>query len=354
MTEPLYKKIKEVLEKEMEQGVYPVGGQLPTEKQLSEKYQVSRITAKRALTELERAGLIFRIQGKGSFVKEIPSSKLSYYPNKANKILFILPPAYDLSVGNFTEGLLPVMQEHQVEVVIENSNFFLNKTADALIKEYNGLIYYAEDTLSYFDVLASLSLKGFPVVSLDKKEFELDFPTILSDNLAGGFSATHFLIQQKHSRIAYFYGNSLHLQSVRSRYLGYLKALEKAKLSFHSSSNQPTEITNDLIDYWLSHNVTAIICENDIVAIKLMKRVKEKGVKIPNDISIIGFDNIQAAHYVEPALTTIAQNFKQIGTLSALTLLKWIQSGKKPQDSVVPVTLVQRKSTTENKNDCFN
>src|SRR5699024_1955961 len=109
-----------------------------------------------------------------------------------------------------------VMQEHQVEVVIENSNFFLNKTADALIKEYNGLIYYAEDTLSYFDVLASLSLKGFPVVSLDKKEFELDFPTILSDNLAGGFSATQFLIQQKHSRIAYFYGNSLHLQSVRS------------------------------------------------------------------------------------------------------------------------------------------
>lgn len=345
MNEPLYKKIMQALEVAIKKGNYPVGSKLPTEKQLSESYQVSRITAKRALTELEQAGMIFRVQGKGSFVKELPTVVPPSYSKKAIKILFILPPAYDLSVGNFTEGLLPIMQEHQVEVVIENSNFFLKKSAESIIHEYDGLIYYAEDTLAYFDILILLALKNFPVVSLDKKEFELDFPSVLSDNLAGGFAAAQFLIQAGHSKIAYFFGSSLHLQSVRNRYIGYLKAIDLANLTFHSTIEQADKIDERLVHYFLKNKVTAVICENDIVAIQLMKELKKQHLSIPQDMSIIGFDNIQAAHYVEPTLTTIAQNFKQIGTLSALTLLKWIQSGQKPQDSIVPVNLVQRKST---------
>lgn len=345
MNEPLYQKIKKALEAEIRKGTFPVGGQLPTEKQLEEHYQVSRITAKRALTELEQAGSIFRIQGKGSFVKEIPSTSITTYAKKAIKILFILPPAYDLSVGNFTEGLFPVMHEHKVEVIIENSHLFLHKKATDILAEYDGLIYYAEDTLDYFDVLANLSLKNFPVISLDKKEFEFGFPSILSDNLAGGFASTQYLIQKGHAKIAYFYGHSLHLQSVRGRYLGYLKAIEGAGLTFYTTFAQPKEISDQLITYLLDHEVTAVICENDIVAIQLMRRLKKNKLRIPDDFSIIGFDNIQAAHYVEPPLTTIAQNFKQIGTLSALALLKWIESGEKPQDHKVPVTLVKRKST---------
>ncbi len=347
MKEPLYKKILHDLQAEIFSGRLAVDFQLPTEKELSERYHVSRITSKRALTELEQAGLIYRVRGKGSFVKASPTQTSLRPAKKATRILFLLPFIHDSSVGNFTDGLLPVMQERQIEAVMGTMDVFEQKSPAELMNEYDGLIYYAENSDPYLDVLVKLALQAFPVISLDKKNFELDFPTILSDNLAGGKLATEFLIAQGHTRIAYLFGHSLHPQSVRNRYIGYLTALDAAGLDFHTPSADNIATSENLFAYLTEHQVTAFVCENDLLAIETMRILKQAGCNIPQDISLVGFDDIQAAALVDPPLTTIAQDFQQIGAIAGKTLIDWIENNQVPNDIKVPVTLVERHSTTK-------
>lgn len=347
MTKPLYQTILLDLKEEILSGKLQADEQLPTEKELSDRYQVSRITSKRALNELEQAGLIYRVRGKGSFVKNKQAKPPILHTTKNKKVLFLLPFLNDLSVGNFTEGLLPTLQEAQIEVSMATLDVFSQRTTEELITEYDGIIYYAEKTDRFLDVLVELSLKNFPIIVLDKKLFEFNFPTILSDNVNGGQLATQQLIDDGHQNIAYLFGSLAHPQSVRNRYVGYLQALKQAGVLFHTSPDDEQATPNDLIAYITAHQITGIVCENDLVAIEAMRILKLHDYKVPDDISIIGFDNIQAAQLVDPPLTTIAQDFTRIGAIAGKTLITWLTTGQMPQDVNVPVRLIKRQSTKE-------
>ncbi len=347
MNQPLYQTIFNDLQTAILTGELPVDSQLPTEKELSHTYKVSRITSKRALTELEQLGLIYRVRGKGSFVKSSAPEQMLPSPTKTRRILFLLPYVADLSVGDFTKGLNPVMQDKQMDVVMTTHDFLQNKTAKELIHEFDGLIYYAFDTEQHLDLLFELSLKEFPVIILDKKIYELPFPTVLSDNFQGGVLATSHLIEQGHSKIAYLFGAQTHPQSVRQRYLGYLEALDKAGLAFHTSLDDKSATFDELLSYITKYEVTAFVCENDVVAIQTMNFLRQHDYHVPEDFSIIGFDDIQAAALVDPPLTTIAQDFEQLGKLAGEALITWLETNERPSDSKFPVSFIKRQSTKE-------
>lgn len=343
MTQPLYQQIFNDLREQILSKERAIDSQLPTEKELSEQYNVSRITSKRALNELEQEGLIYRVRGKGSFVKQ-----MTVVTRTAKRILFLLPFSNDLSLGNFSEGLTPIMQERQIDVLMTDSDFLTHKSAAEITEEFDGMIYYADSTEARIEVLFELYLKQFPVIILDKKIHDIDFPAVLSDNLAGGRLATEMLIEEGHTRIGYLFGEQNHPQSTRQRYLGYLSRLNEAQLSFQTSL-QDTEATIDsLVSYVKCHQLSAIVCENDLVAIQAMRTLRQANLTVPEAISVVGFDNIQAAAFVDPPLTTISQNFKQIGQLAGENLLYWIETGKKPKDHLIPVQLIQRTSTQKN------
>lgn len=347
MNQPLYQTIFNDLQTAILTGELPVDSQLPTEKELSHTYKVSRITSKRALTELEQLGLIYRVRGKGSFVKSSAPEQMLPSPTKTRRILFLLPYVADLSVGDFTKGLNPVMQDKQMDVMMTTHDFLQNKTAKELIHEFDGLIYYAFDTEQHLDLLFELSLKEFPVIILDKKIYELPFPTVLSDNFQGGVLATSHLIEQGHSKIAYLFGAQTHPQSVRQRYLGYLEALDKAGLAFHTSLDDKSATFDELLSYITKYEVTAFVCENDVVAIQTMNFLRQHDYHVPEDFSIIGFDDIQAAALVDPPLTTIAQDFEQLGKLAGEALITWLETNERPSDSKFPVSFIERQSTKE-------
>ncbi|WP_165006181.1 MULTISPECIES: LacI family DNA-binding transcriptional regulator [unclassified Enterococcus] len=347
MNQPLYKKIFLDLQAAIVDGTLPIDSQVPTEKELSQKYQVSRITSKRALTELEQLDMIYRVRGKGSFVKALPKKDTTDSYKKIKRILFLLPYLSDLSVGDFTKGLNPVMQEKEIEVMMSTLDFLHNKTTQMIMEEFDGLIYYAFDTEHHLDLLFELSLKKFPVIVLDKKIYELPFPTVLSDNFQGGVLATSHLIQEGHQKIAYLFGTQTHPQSVRQRYLGYLEALDHAALPFHTALDDKNATIDALLSYIQEHQVTAFVCENDLVAIQTMNHLKQHGYNVPEDFSIIGFDDIQAASLVDPPLTTIAQDFKQLGELAGTKMIHWLETSEVPADSKYPVTFIQRYSTKE-------
>lgn len=340
MKQPLYKIIYEDLRQMIESGKLAPESKIPTEMELSEKYQVSRITSKRALTELENEGYIYREQGRGSFVK---SRRVE--DTQTGKILFVLPFANDLSLGNFTEGIYPVIQEHSYELLMTPSDYLEQQSAQMIMQEFDGLIYYAVTTDAQLDLLFELSALDFPVVTLDKKLYDFTFPAVLSDNFQGGQLATSHLISNGHQKIGYIFGETHHPQSVRQRYLGYVDCLKKSDLTFRTKLDDPEATLKTAIAYIQSNQLTAAICENDLVAIELMRQLRHDGYQIPTDFSVIGFDDVQAASLVDPPLTTIAQNFAELGKLAGEKIISLIQHTATP-DEKVPVTLVLRQSTT--------
>lgn len=349
MNQPLYKTIFHDLLHKISNGELSSGDRLPTEKELSETYGVSRITSKRALTELEQAGLIYRVRGKGSFVQKESTATPSVEPTR--RLLFLLPFINDLSVGNFTEGLVPVLQNKGYEVLMTTSDFLLQKKAEDLQKEFDGLIYYATDTDQHLDLLFELSLVQYPVIILDKKIYELPYPTVFSDNRAGGQLATAYLAEQGHQRIAYIFGQNLHPQSVRQRYLGYIQAINQATLTFHTLLDDPEATIDHLLPYLQEHEITGLVCENDLVAIEAMRLIKQQQKNVPEDFSIVGFDNIQAASLIDTPLTTVAQDFLLLGQTAGECLIDWIETGQMPEDQKIPVQLIKRNSVKEKENE---
>lgn len=347
MNQPLYQKITQALKKQIALGIFPTDSKLPTEKELATLYQVSRITSKRALTDLEHAGIIYRIRGKGSFVKHdhiqiTPSVK----PHK-KRILFLLPFANDLSLGNFTEELLPLLYQQKFDLFLTSTEFIQQKQSDEIIEEFDGLIYYSSHLEAHLDFLFDLSLQHFPTVLLDQKLHELPFPSIVSDNFSGGKQACHYLIEQGHTQIGYIFGHSTHAQTARQRYLGYLEQIKKEKLPFYTIYADREASVTSLISYIEKNQLTALICENDVTAISAIQLLTAQGWNIPDQLSIIGFDNIQASHFIEPSLTTIAQNFKEIGKKAGEILLNWIKTQKQPADIKLDVKLIKRQSVAQ-------
>ncbi|MHC5248774.1 GntR family transcriptional regulator [Enterococcus sp. LJL90] len=340
--EPLYQTILNDLKEKILSGTLQPGSQVPTEKELSDSYQVSRITSKRALTELEQLGLIERTRGKGSFVKKTTQKKII-----TKRILFLLPFSNDLSLGNFSEGLLPIVQAEKFEVMMTNFDFLMSHHANEITQEFDGLIYYADDENQHLDLLFELSLKQFPTIILDKQLHDLNLPAIYSDNLAGGQVACDYLIALGHQKIAYIFGNDRLPQSTRQRYLGYIRSTSEHQLSFHTTLEDQRATLNNLLEYVTTNQITALVCENDLVAIEAMRILKQGGLQLPEELSVIGFDNIQAAALVDPSLTTISQNFKEIGALAGQALITWITTSQVPVSQKVAIHLITRQSTKE-------
>lgn len=340
--EPRYLTIYHDLEHQILTGELHPDEQLPTEFQLAKTYDVSRITSKRALTELESRDLIYRRQGSGSFVK----------PHKANltskQLLVVLPFPTNAGLGDYASGISAAANAKHYQAVTMDPKGFAQLTATEIKHKYAGLIYLPQDLYQEAEQLYLLKLEKVPVVLLDKSLPELELPVVAADNFNGGQLATNHLIQQQHHQILFYaqMDQAVLPSSVYERYFGYLQALHQAGLKPVVSIHELTTLNQLTPDDWLTyldqHHITAIVVENDLIAIKLMNRLRAVDPTIWQRLSIVGFDNIQAASLTYPALTTIAQDFKGMGKKAVELLLN-----QPNQPSVVrlPVKLIKRAST---------
>lgn len=345
MSLPLYQQISDDLKQKIVTKTFKSGDQLPTEKELSETYSVSRITAKRALTELEQLGLVSRTRGKGTFVQELNKN----HTKLLKRVLFIIP-FEGMSFGDFTQGLVPALKVENTTVFITYASYLKENTAEDIKENFDGLIYYPMYTEDYLDILLELSLQSFPVVLLDKQIYDLGFPCVSSDNFNGGEQAAQALLNLGHKRIAFVASNDTHHpQTTRNRYLGYVKVLKEQGIKFHTTLDDSLYTESSVLELIHNEKVTGLICENDLVALQTMKTLQDSHFSVPNDISIIGFDDIQAASLSNPPLTTIAQDFIGMGRIAGELLLDWIKSGQTPKDVKVPINLIKRKTTEELK-----
>ena len=170
-----------------------------------------------------------------------------------------------------------------------------------------------------------------PFVLINHRNTEIDAPYVCFDNFKGGYMATEFLINLGHKRIGCFTGRLNH-QSTKDRYCGYVKAMEDAGLPIEQSyvRSKGVHFENSVLGTlteWHEQNKipTSIFAYNDLTAIEITSILRDFGLKVPNDVSVIGFDDIKLAELNRPPLTTIQQSMKLIGIKGAQMLFSLIE-----------------------------
>lgn len=171
--------------------------------------------------------------------------------------------------------------------------------------------------------------------------------SIGTDNVRGGHRATAYLTRLGRRRIA-FLGDT-EAPEIGQRYEGYLQALNDAGLSLDPALVSPahfkTESAEAVIDSLVSGNkkFDAIFASSDMIAIGAIRALQRHGLSVPQDVSVVGYDDVQLARYNRPALTTIRQDLSKAGSLMVAKLL----NAKHPQDMVserLPIELIVRES----------
>jgi len=192
---------------------------------------------------------------------------------------------------------------------------------------------------------------GAPVVAVDPHTGREDVSTVDSDNERGAQLATEHLVELGHRRIA-LVGGRRDLKSSQLRELGYRTALARAGLEVDPllirdgdyEETASSAAANELLD--LDEPPTAIFGANDLSAIAILDAALSRGYRVPEDLSIIGFDNVPESALTQPPLTTIHQPIQEMGFLAVKTLVSLLSGKSLPvTHQTLPTHLVPRQST---------
>lgn len=182
-----------------------------------------------------------------------------------------------------------------------------------------------------------------PVVTLDSM-YRLDELAVSVDNFAGGSEATKFLIQLGHRNICHISGPKDWFEA-SARASGYTSTMLNANLTPQIVQGDWEIATGYQIGRDLDlarHGITAVFVANDRMALGLMHAMRERGISIPGQLSVIGFDDLEESAYSSPPLTTLKQDFKELGQ-RAMKLLLARLTGRihKPSDRIVPKLIIR-------------
>ena len=225
--------------------------------------------------------------------------------------------------------------------------FILNKSVD-------GIIVAGKIPLTLIERMVPYNL---PTVFIDYIPSQNCCPLVLIDNIAGGLIATNHLIELGHKNIA-FIGGDIEHPSLSDRLNGYKQALVNAKIPIKNifiaiDAKYPDRINgyNSAKKLFSKNkNISAVFACNDAMAIGAIHYLKESGYKVPGDISIIGFDDVEADLLLDPTLTTIRVPKIEMGVEALKLMVNTLKNKKSSFKKIlVPVELIERESTSANK-----
>lgn len=198
--------------------------------------------------------------------------------------------------------------------------------------------------------LLSLRSRNFPHVLIDHQGIDEQGPAVGATNWQGAFHATEYLIQLGHKRIGFITG-SMDLGSARDRLAGFQAALRTHHLQFdpalvfEGDFHQPDGFAgaNHLLS--LPCPPTAIFASNDVMAMSVIDAIRSRGLRCPEDVSVMGFDDIHHAAFTYPALTTVRQPLEKMGQVATQMLLDYLKGSSTPMRRIeLPTELVIRDS----------
>ena len=281
----------------------------------------------------------------------------SFRRGRTNLVMVVLPSIGDPFFTDVMRGIRTAAKAKGYSVVIEETQFN-TMTADEIgamlvSKQTDGIILLASMSPFGTEILSAKSRRRLPIViGCETISPELaEFPSVHIDNVAAAKEATNYLISQGHRRIAMIYGQASSLLT-KDREYGYRAAMNQARLAIEEgwvvegelSIEGAIRATRKLLNH--QHRPTAVFCANDEMAIGCLHAVKSAGLRVPDDISVMGFDDIRYAEVTDPPLTTIGQPAEEIGERVMYRLCREIEDGRNGETTpeIVPHELIVRQS----------
>jgi LacI family transcriptional regulator len=289
-----------------------------------------------------------------SFRRQVTQTIGLLVPDNSNP--FFAEVARAIEDAGFASGYSVVLCNSDLSEVKQDTyvDVLLAKRVDGLILISTGFI----PPESGIELMSRVSDAGVPCVVVDRDLGDLPFDQVLVDNHQGGYLAGQYLLQLGHRRIACVAGHR-DLAPSAGRIAGFLQALTAAELSgpdaalvsgnghYEGGIAAAQELLAKGADF------TAVFAFNDLMAIGVIAALQRAGRRVPDDVSVIGFDNILQTAAMFPAVTTIAQPTAELGRRSVELLLERIKNKEAPpQRLVLSTKLIEREScrpiTTEN------
>ncbi len=342
---PKYQTLMESLSKDIASGRFQPGDKLPSEAALVNRFAVSRITAVRALRELQQRGLIDRVSGSGSYVRNRAHDR-----HQALIFGLLIPDLGETEIFEpICNGIANAPDAVNQALLWGHADLTRAKDEQAwllcqqyIARQVAGVFFaplefepHADTTNSR--ILSALRKASISVVLLDRRpsmNSERDRPDLVGiNNRQAGFVATEHLIQLGCRRIA-FMGYHGIASTISARMAGYEEAL--ARYGLHT----------DLASATPASSVEAFVCVNDRVAADLMHGFLAQGVRIPEDVRLVGIDDVRYASLLPVPLTTVRQPTHAIGEAALAVMLERIERPKAPaRDVLFDGELIVRKSS---------
>ena len=356
-----YYTLMEELKQAIMSGSIKPGEKLPSENELSDRYHISRHTVRKALSILINEGYIEAEHGRGTFC----SQRMGHMKNSRN-VAVVTTYISDYIFPRLIQGMDKVLTENGYSIILKNTANSRTKEErvleDILTKDIEGLIIEPSKSQIYCkhtNLYAMLDQYEIPYVFIQGVYSQMiDKPHILMDDCKGGYMVTKHLIDAGHRKILGIF-KADDFQG-KERHKGYVKALQEAGIAydpdmvvwFHTEDRKTKPAM--MMELFLEQKVEmdVVVCYNDQIAIEVIRCLQRNGLRVPEDISVTGYDNSVIAEGTV-GLTTITHPQEKLGEMAAELLLEKIR--KVPEEKsriprLIQPELIVRGSTIERIN----
>jgi GntR family transcriptional regulator, arabinose operon transcriptional repressor len=355
---PKYQQLKDYIIEKIKTGQVSIGEKIYSENELAESFNMSRNTVRQSIGELVNEGWLYRVQGKGTFVNRIPGTK-----NNAPKTIAVVTTCLSnyifpslirgidsiFSTSGYSMILSCTYDNHEKErICLEN---LLNQNIAGLIVEPTKSALANPN----IDLYKRFTEQGIPILFIQGSYKELDYSYIVEDDMNAAYLAANHLIGLGHRMI----GGIFKMDDVQSHYRlsGFQTAHLDAGLQISDSmiywfetdsTDTKFKSTESNLKKLLS-NCTALVCCSNEIALKVMDILRDKDLKIPENISLVSFDDSQLALVSEVKLTTVAHSKENLGEEAAKAMINMINRTKDYYDLKMKPKLIVRSSTQKLK-----
>ena len=370
-----HQQIYDVLCHDILKGVYKPGQALPTEKELAEHFKASRPTIARAMRELQHEGLIIRRQGQGTFVRQAPVVQKKslgllvhwqIWPERqqvdhSGTIFGIMIPEMLRVASQFNYSLLLNDIPEDIVDPIERAQ----KICKRLVESQVGGVFFTpleltkdSDSINE-EIAAMLDSAGIAVVLLDRditdSYHRSKYDIVGINNEQSALVLTHHMIETGCRKID-FVSSPIRTTAISDRIRGYRVALEENNILFEENRlhllyskdlfrTDTRQIGDEMIRLVKEKQTEAFVCVNDATAADLINFFLRNGIRVPEEVRVVGFDDLPTNQYLPVPLTTIRQPIKALAIESIRTMLNRIEHPEmSARDILVKTELIARES----------
>lgn len=333
-------------------------------KDIARAAQVSHSTVSRALRQSplvnpDTAEKIRRIAAESGFRASAVARSLA--TSRTNTIGVVVTSIADPFVAEVVNGIEEEAIAHNYSVFLANCNADPGRELKVVHsfedRRVDGIVVTASRVGAlYASVLERMQI---PIVLLNNQHPSRFAHSVLIENFEASRRAVRLLVELGHKRIAYI-GDRFGYSSDSERFSGYRSALDEADIPFLPElvvhGDGKLEGAGPAVEKLLAaaELPTAVFCYNDMTAIGALQVIRARGLRVPADISLVGFDDLPLASYMDPPLTTVRQPKQEMGRLAMQVLLKLMAGSTAEQNITVKGELIVRQSTAppKEKEEC--